>query len=133
MKLPDAKRQRCSSRSMPTPTRSSTNAACRSTRSRRALPTGWPRGWRNGKNRSDIVAGVDLRGAGRSVSSILLDLVRRETRVGAARISSLVVGAARNRVRLLRKPQRSADFAVLRAPDRSVGARRARFPHQSAG
>lgn len=69
------------------------------------------------QNRSDIVAGVDLRGAGRSVSSILLDLVRRETRAGAARISTLVVGAARNRVQLLSKPQRSADFAVLRAPD----------------
>lgn len=69
------------------------------------------------QNRSDTVAGVDLRGAGRSVSSILLDLVRRETRAGAARISSLVVGAARDRIQLLRKPQRSADFAVLRAPD----------------
>ena len=69
------------------------------------------------QNRSDIVAGVDLRGADRSVSSILLDLVQRETRIGSARISSLVVAAARNRVRLLSKPQRSADFAVLRAPD----------------
>ena len=68
-------------------------------------------------NRSDAIAGVDLRGAGRSVSSILLDLVRRETRAGSARISSLIVRSARDRVRLLSKPQRSADFAVLRAPD----------------
>ena len=68
-------------------------------------------------NRSDAIAGVDLRGAGRSVSSILLDLVRRETRAGSARISSLIVRSARDRVRLLNKPQRSADFAVLRAPD----------------
>ena len=68
-------------------------------------------------NRSDAIAGVDLRGAGRSVSSILLDLVRRETRAGSVRISSLIVRSARDRVRLLSKPQRSADFAVLRAPD----------------
>ena len=68
-------------------------------------------------NRSDAIAGVDLRGAGKSVSAILLDLVRRETRAGSARISSLIVRSARDRVRLLSKPQRSADFAVLRAPD----------------
>ena len=69
------------------------------------------------ENRSDTVAGVDLRGAGKSVTTILQDLVRRETRYGSARIAALIVGAARNRVRLLGKPQRSADFAVLRAPD----------------
>lgn len=68
-------------------------------------------------NRSDAIAGVDLRSAGKSVSSILLDLVQRETRAGSARISSLIVRSARDRVQLLRKPQRSADFAVLRAPD----------------
>ncbi len=69
------------------------------------------------ENRSDAAAGLDLGGAGRSVSSILMDLVKRETRAGSARISSLIVRSARNRVRLLRKPQRSANFAVLRAPD----------------
>lgn len=69
------------------------------------------------QNRSDAIAGIDLRGAGKSVSSILLDLVQRETRAGSARISSLIVRSARNRVQLLSKPQRSADFAVLRAPD----------------
>ena len=69
------------------------------------------------QNRSDEIAGIDLRGAGKSVSSILLDLVRRETRAGSARISSLIVRSARNRVRLLHKPQRSANFEVLRAPD----------------
>ncbi len=69
------------------------------------------------ENRSDVAAGVDLGRAGKSVSSILLDLVKRETRAGSARISSLIVRSARNRVRLLRKPQRSANFAVLRAPD----------------
>ena len=68
-------------------------------------------------NRSDAIAGINLRGAGKSVSSILLDLVKRETRAGSARISSLIVRSARNRVQLLRKPQRSANFAVLRAPD----------------
>ncbi len=68
-------------------------------------------------NRSDAIAGVDLRGADKSVSSILLDLVQRETRAGSARISSLIVRSARDRVQVLRKPRRSADFAVLRAPD----------------
>ncbi|MYF87001.1 MAG: N-acetylmuramoyl-L-alanine amidase [Rhodospirillaceae bacterium] len=68
-------------------------------------------------NRSDAIAGVDLRGSDRSVSAILLDLVRRETRAGSTRISSLIVRSARDRVRLLSKPRRSADFAVLRAPD----------------
>ena len=68
-------------------------------------------------NRSDAIAGLDLREAGKSVSSILLDLVQRETLAGSARISSLIVRSARNRVLLLRKPRRSANFAVLRAPD----------------
>ena len=69
------------------------------------------------ENRSDVAAGRDLGRADKSVSSILLDLVKRETRAGSARISSLIVRSARSRVRLLRKPQRSANFAVLRAPD----------------
>ena len=69
------------------------------------------------ENRSDTVAGVNLHGAGKSVSAILLDLVQRETRTGSARLSTLIVRSARDRVRLLRKPQRSASFAVLRAPD----------------
>ena len=69
------------------------------------------------ENRSDAFAGIRFRGASKSVSSILMDLVRRETRVGAARLSSLIIRNARRRVHLLHKPQRSAGFVVLKAPD----------------
>jgi len=69
------------------------------------------------ENRSDAVAGIRFRGTSKSVSNILMDLVRRETQVGSARISSSIVRSARHRVRLLRKPQRSARFVVLKAPD----------------
>lgn len=69
------------------------------------------------ENRSDAIAGIKFRGASKSVSTILMDLVRRETRVGSARLSSLIIRKAHRRVRLLQKPQRSAGFVVLKAPD----------------
>ncbi|MCY4310658.1 MAG: N-acetylmuramoyl-L-alanine amidase [Rhodospirillaceae bacterium] len=69
------------------------------------------------ENRSDILAGVAFGDSSKSVSIILGDLVLRETRVGAARISSLIVRSARRRVHLLHKPERSARFIVLKAPD----------------
>lgn len=69
------------------------------------------------ENRSDAAAGIRFDGTSKSVSNILMDLVQRETRVGSARISRLIVSTARRRIRLLRKPQRSASFVVLKAPD----------------
>ncbi len=69
------------------------------------------------ENRADTLSGVALDDPSKSVSIILRDLVLRETRVGAARISSLIVRSARRRVHLLHKPERSARFIVLKAPD----------------
>jgi N-acetylmuramoyl-L-alanine amidase len=69
------------------------------------------------ENRADLVGGVNLSRQPRDVGKILLDLTRRQT-------SNLSVAFARNLVTqlgrevvLLDRPQRSADFAVLTAPD----------------
>ena len=51
------------------------------------------------------------------VARILSSLVREETRVGSARMAQELVGMLGKNVPLLPKPQRQADFAVLKAAD----------------
>lgn len=69
------------------------------------------------ENKSDLIAGIDLSRHAPEVSSILLDLERRQTNnlsIGLAR--KLVAELGRD-VRLLNNSHRSAGFAVLKAPD----------------
>jgi N-acetylmuramoyl-L-alanine amidase len=69
------------------------------------------------ENKADLVGGVDLSRQTREVGNILLDLARRQTNnLSIALARKVVVQLGRDAV-LLDHPQRSADFAVLTAPD----------------
>jgi N-acetylmuramoyl-L-alanine amidase len=69
------------------------------------------------ENLADGAGGIDLRHTRPQVAAILSDLVARHT-VSASLMakSSLIEGAGRS-LRLLDNPKRSANFAVLKAPD----------------
>ena len=65
----------------------------------------------------DIVGGVRLFRQPREVEAVLIDLARRETDNQSLELARDVVTALGRDVTLLENPQRSADFAVLTAPD----------------
>ncbi len=68
------------------------------------------------ENKSDIINGVNLRGEGADVSSILIDLAQRETMNASARFADLLKreGSA---MPFRSDYHRMAGFAVLKAPD----------------
>ncbi len=68
------------------------------------------------ENLADRFAGLDRRGA-KAVAAILNDLRARHTRDTALRARAALVDGAGRTLRLLENPMRSANFAVLRAPD----------------
>ncbi|MDX5360858.1 MAG: N-acetylmuramoyl-L-alanine amidase [Alphaproteobacteria bacterium] len=69
------------------------------------------------ENRSDVIAGVDLREEGDDVASILIDLARRETKNASVDFARHLVPALEPVTPLLSKPHREAGFRVLKAPD----------------
>ena len=69
------------------------------------------------ENRADLVGGVKLSRQPRDVGNILLDLTRRQTSNLSINLARKVVDQLGRDVVLLERPQRSADFAVLTAPD----------------
>lgn len=69
------------------------------------------------ENRSDAVAGIDLSGHPSGVTNILRDLVRRDTQRKSRIFARYVVREMKGVTRLAPRPVRSAQFAVLRAPD----------------
>ena len=70
------------------------------------------------ENQSDIIAGVDLSGDNSSVASILIDLAQRDTMNRSSRFAQTVIHTLSGPTDILpRKPHRSANFVVLRAPD----------------
>ena len=69
------------------------------------------------ENRADLVDGVNLSRQPRDVGYILLDLTRRQTSNLSIALARTVVDQLGREVVLLDRPQRSADFAVLTAPD----------------
>jgi N-acetylmuramoyl-L-alanine amidase len=70
------------------------------------------------ENQSDIIAGVDLSGDNSSVASILIDLAQRDTMNRSSRFAQTVIRTLSGPTDILpRKPHRSANFVVLRAPD----------------
>jgi len=69
------------------------------------------------ENRADIIAGVDLSGEPDAIADILIDLAQRETRTFSTHFARAVAGELKNRVRLHKKPLKSAGFRVLKAPD----------------
>ena len=69
------------------------------------------------ENSVDQLGGPAFNDVPPAVASILGSLVRQETRVGAARAASRVVGALQQDLPLLHNPRRHAGFMVLRAAD----------------
>ena len=69
-------------------------------------------------NRSDILAGVDLSGADDQVTSVLLDLARRETEPRSKSLAEAVIeGMDTAGGPMNRKPWREAGFSVLKSAD----------------
>lgn len=69
------------------------------------------------ENRSDIINGVPLGDKGEVVSSILVDLARREMRGRSMRFGDLVVRESTGKLRFHATPQREAAFVVLKSLD----------------
>ena len=65
----------------------------------------------------DVVGGVRLSREPREVGAVLIDLARRQTDNLSVELAGHIVAALGHAVVLLERPQRSADFAVLTAPD----------------
>src|ERR1043166_7382037 len=69
------------------------------------------------ENSVDDLGGVDFTETDPDVAAILKDLTVRHTRNAALRAKKDIVRRIAGKWRLLENPLRSADFAVLRAPD----------------
>jgi N-acetylmuramoyl-L-alanine amidase len=69
------------------------------------------------ENRADVVGGVNLARQPHDVGTILLDLTRRRTGNLSISLARQVVVQLGREAALLDNPRRSADFAVLAAPD----------------
>ncbi|MBV9521816.1 MAG: N-acetylmuramoyl-L-alanine amidase [Alphaproteobacteria bacterium] len=69
------------------------------------------------ENKADLIAGIDLSRHAPEVSTILIDLARRQTNNLSIGLARRLVGELGHEVRLLNNSHRSAGFAVLKAPD----------------
>jgi N-acetylmuramoyl-L-alanine amidase len=69
------------------------------------------------ENRADQAGGLRLPSVPPEVLSILISLMKQETRAGSDRLARLLVGALEGEAPLLNHPLRRAGFAVLKAPD----------------
>ncbi len=69
------------------------------------------------ENKSDIIAGLDLRNESDDVSGILIDLAMRETKNYSIQFALSAIDAMRGSILLNRNPHRFAGFRVLKAPD----------------
>jgi len=69
------------------------------------------------ENRADLIAGMELDETQDEVNMILIDLMRRETKNFSISFGRTMLAKLQGQVPLNKKPLRSADFRVLRAPD----------------
>jgi len=69
------------------------------------------------ENRADLVGGINLARQPREVGNVLMDLARRQADNSSIALARKVIDQLAREVVLLDHPQRSADFAVLTAPD----------------
>ena len=69
------------------------------------------------ENKADIINGVNLGGANRDVSSILIDLTQRETMNVSADFAKLLHREGSREMTFRRIPHKFASFVVLKAPD----------------
>jgi len=69
-------------------------------------------------DRSDLLSGVDLTEQDQEITSVLMDLARVETKARSNDLAGrLVAGIAKATQRSRTRPQLSASFTVLKAPD----------------
>lgn len=69
------------------------------------------------ENSADLVGGVAVEDEVEAVADILVDLTTSETKRFSRRFSSLLVKNLGSEIRLIKNPQRSAAFGVLKAPE----------------
>ncbi len=69
------------------------------------------------ENRADVIAGVDLAAEPDEIADILIDLAQRETRNFSAEFARSLIKEMRTAAHLHKRPQKSASFRVLKAPD----------------
>jgi len=69
------------------------------------------------ENRADVVNGVPLGGKSDAVSSILVDLSRRDMAANSVRFSDLVLRESNGKLQFHTNPQRQAGFVVLKSLD----------------
>ncbi len=69
-------------------------------------------------DRSDLLAGVDLRAQDDLIAGVLMDMARLETGVRSDLLAEMMVsGIAQSVGRIRKRPHLSAGFTVLKAPD----------------
>lgn len=69
------------------------------------------------ENIADLIGGAPLDGGDEHVTAILMDLAARHTKNASLQVKHKIVKGAGRQWPLLDNPMRSANFAVLRAPD----------------
>ena len=69
------------------------------------------------ENRSDLIAGVDLKSESDDIATILIDLAQRETMNMSATFAAILMPEMRRIGKTLPKGHRFAGFAVLKAAD----------------
>ncbi|MBW8640335.1 N-acetylmuramoyl-L-alanine amidase [Hoeflea sp. WL0058] len=69
------------------------------------------------ENKSDAIAGLSFEDEPERVADILIDLMRRETKLFSVRFADSVIENLDGKVELINNPHRYAGFRVLRAPD----------------
>jgi N-acetylmuramoyl-L-alanine amidase len=68
-------------------------------------------------DRSDLLAGVDLRNQDDEIATVLMELARTETAPRADRLADALVSALSEAIGVHKRPRLSAGFSVLKAPD----------------
>ncbi len=69
-------------------------------------------------DRSDLLAGIDLSGQDDQIATILMELARLETEPRSKKMAAHLVEQLReNGARVNKRPNREADFAVLKSPN----------------
>ncbi|MEO4040336.1 N-acetylmuramoyl-L-alanine amidase [Hoeflea sp. CAU 1731] len=69
------------------------------------------------ENKSDAIAGLSFEDKPERVADILIDLMRRETKLFSVRFADSVIQNLDGKVELINNPHRYAGFRVLQAPD----------------
>ncbi len=75
------------------------------------------RAFAQSENRSDVLAGVDVSAQSTTVTNILIDLAKRETKNHSVAFANILIDSIRGSTIVKKDPIRYANFVVLRAPD----------------